>query len=295
MPLTATRRPSAARAFARGATFVLAAFIGLSAAAPALAQPAADAKPAGESKNPDANKADAKKSAAKKAPAGQAKRPAPNPSLQPVPDDPALPRVLLIGDSISMGYTVPVRERLKGRANVHRPTTNSGATSRGVADLDKWLTDANTGGTSARKWDVIHFNFGLHDLKYVDDREQITDVAKGKQLVPLADYEKNLRTLAERLKGTGAALVWCSTTPVPEGSTGRVAGDEVKYNEVAARVMKENGIPTNDLHAFARGRLAEIQRPANVHFTDPGSAALADQVAAAVEKALADRKAGKRG
>ena len=76
---------------------------------------------------------------------------------------------------------------------------------------------------------------------------------------------------------------------------GRVAGDEVKYNEVAARVMREANVPTNDLYAFAKPRLAEIQRPANVHFTDPGSAALAEQVAAAVERALADRKAGKGG
>ena len=37
----------------------------------------------------------------------------------------------------------------------------------------------------------------------------------------------------------------------------------------------------------------EIQRPANVHFTDPGSAALAEQVATAVERALAERKPGK--
>jgi hypothetical protein len=44
-----------------------------------------------------------------------------DPSLDPINDDPALPRVLLIGDSISMGYTLPVRTALKGKANVHRP------------------------------------------------------------------------------------------------------------------------------------------------------------------------------
>ena len=66
-------------------------------------------------------------------------RRAANPAFAPVKDDPGLPRVLLIGDSISIGYTVPVRERLKGRANVHRPTTNAGPTSNGVKNLDAWL------------------------------------------------------------------------------------------------------------------------------------------------------------
>src|SRR5689334_14491816 len=94
-------------------------------------------------------------------PAAPAARRAPNPAFAAVKDDPALPRVLLIGDSISIGYTVPTREKLKRKANVHRPGTNCGPTTRGVENLDKWLGDG--------KWDVIHFNFGLHDLKYIDD------------------------------------------------------------------------------------------------------------------------------
>ena len=70
--------------------------------------------------------------------------------FHPVKDDPALPRVLLIGDSISIGYTVPVRAALAGKANVHRPRTNCGPTSRGVENIDAWLGD--------EQWDVIHFN-----------------------------------------------------------------------------------------------------------------------------------------
>lgn len=58
---------------------------------------------------------------------------APHPSLAPVEDVAKLPRVLLIGDSISMGYTVPVRKLLEGKANVHRIPTNGGPTSKGIA------------------------------------------------------------------------------------------------------------------------------------------------------------------
>ena len=66
-------------------------------------------------------------------PAVPAARRAPNPAYAAVKDDPTLPRVLLIGDSISIGYTVPTREKLKGKANVHRPGTNCGPTTRRAA------------------------------------------------------------------------------------------------------------------------------------------------------------------
>ena len=123
----------------------------------------------------------------------------PNPALQPIQDTPGLPRVLLIGDSISIGYTLPVRELLKGKANVHRILENGGNTNRGKEKLTDWLGDG--------KWDVIHFNWGMHDLR----------LNEGKLAVPLAEYEENLRTLVGQLKTTGAKLIWCSTTPVPDG------------------------------------------------------------------------------
>lgn len=202
----------------------------------------------------------------------------PNPVLAPVSDVAGLPRVLLLGDSISMGYTLPVRAKLAGRANVHRPPENCGDTQRGVTSLDKWL--------GAGKWDVIHFNFGLHDLKYLDAKGQLAAPDQGQQVHTPAQYEANLRAIVARLKRTGAKLIYATTTPVPAGSQGRVADDAVKYNAVAVRVMKEQGVAINDLHAFVGPRLAELQRPANVHFTDAGSARLADEVVAAIGRQL---------
>jgi len=211
--------------------------------------------------------------------AGKAKAKGSNPALVQIEDVPGLPRVLLIGDSISIGYTQPVRELLKGKANVHRPPTNCASTLVGLQSLEAWLGD--------KKWDVIHFNWGLHDLKYIDEKGALVDVEKGKQQVPLDEYEENLRQLVQQLKKTGAKLIWCTTTPVPEGAAGRVAGDEVRYNEAAAKVMKDNGIEINDLHAFAASKLRDIQRPKNVHFTAEGSRQLAAFVAAKIKKALA--------
>ncbi|HTW94089.1 MAG TPA: SGNH/GDSL hydrolase family protein [Tepidisphaeraceae bacterium] len=209
-----------------------------------------------------------------------------DPSFVPVTDDPKLPRVLIIGDSISIGYTIPVRQLLAGKANVHRPPANCGDTARGLKNLDRWLATDKTAANGG-KWDVITFNFGLHDLKYLDANGKYVDPSKGKQVAPPPLYEKNLRELVVRLKATGAKLIWVNTTPVPAGTLGRIAGDEVPYNKVAAKVMAENGIPTVDLYSVAESDLEDYQRPRNVHFTPAGWHALAEAVAAGIEKSLA--------
>jgi len=189
--------------------------------------------------------------------------------LAPITDQPGLPRVLLIGDSISMGYTLPTRAALKGKANVHRPPENCGPTTRGVQKLDKWLGKGS--------WDVIHFNFGLHDIKYIE----------GKHQVPLEEYEKNLRRIVQRLKRTKATLLWCSTTPVPSTShPPRHNEDVVAYNAAAKKIMDKNGILIDDLYAFALPRVKKIQRPKNVHFTGKGSKVLAGHVAQCILQAL---------
>jgi len=196
-----------------------------------------------------------------------------HPALQPVEDDPNLPCVLLIGDSISMGYTIPVRELLAGKANVHRVPENGGPTINGLEKMGAWLADGN--------WDLIHFNFGLHDLVMMED---------GSFRVSIEEYGRNLRQLVDRIQATGATatLIWCSTTPVPEdvGAPARTPQDVIAYNEVAKAIMDERGIAIDDLYAFALPRLAEIQQPANVHFTEEGYEVLARQVAASIEAAL---------
>ena len=75
-----------------------------------------------------------------------------NPFDNPV-DDPKLPRVLIMGDSISIGYTPRVRKLLDGKANIHRPKTNCRWSAFGNENVLHWIGD--------EKWDLIHFNFGL--------------------------------------------------------------------------------------------------------------------------------------
>ncbi len=149
-----------------------------------------------------------------------------------------------------------------------------------MTEIDKWL------GKS--KWDVIHFNWGLHDLKYITNdpskRADPKDPAAHWQ-VSLEDYEKNLTALVGKMQATGAKLIWCNTTHVPAGSDGRVEGDEEKLNAVAAKVMKAAGVPINDLRSHALAK-PDAQLPANVHYSPEGSRYLAEKVSAVIAEAL---------
>lgn len=216
------------------------------------------------------------------------------------PDKPGLPRVLLLGDSISSGYFLQVRAKLVGIANVHRPPENCGPTERGVARLNLWLGN--------KPWDVIHFNFGLHDIKYLDAQGKYVTPDKGKQVASPEVYRKQLREITEQLKRTHARLIFATTTPVPPGALGRVPGDEIRYNAIALSVMREFDVAIDDLwgyvaasqltfpphpvselrtpHHHIDARPGEIQKPFDVHYTAEGFEELANLVTASVRRQL---------
>lgn len=185
-----------------------------------------------------------------------------------------LPKVLIMGDSISLGYTPFVKKLLVGKAEVIHHKGNAGPTIRGIKQIDSWLGDT--------KWDLIHFNFGLWDMygwEYV------------KQDRSPAMYEKRLETLVQRLEKTGAKLIWATTTPAcpaPEFTMHKRFKSDVtiapalekQYLDAAQRVMKKHKIPINDLHALIKPTLQEhAVAQDNVHFRPEGRKKLAQQVA----------------
>ncbi len=180
-----------------------------------------------------------------------------------VKDDARLPRVLLIGDSVSRGYTLPARIALARKANVHRAPENCGPTANGLKKMEVWLGEG--------KWDVIHFNFGIHDRK---------TLAK--------DYEERLELIVKQLKTTGAKLIWASTTPIPPDTKDgpEVSNSIVEKNRIAAGIMKKNMIPVNDLFDFITPHLSKVQNPMDVHFKGNGYDLLGRQVASEIEKVL---------
>ena len=179
-----------------------------------------------------------------------------------VKDDPKLPRVLLIGDSVSRGYTQATRKALEGKANVHRAPANCGPTAAGVQKLDIWLGEG--------QWDVIHFNFGIHD-----------------RATPLPDYQSRLESIIERLKKRARHVVWATTTPIPDDPAKKqVATSIVERNAAAAELAKKHQLPVDDLFTAITPHLAELQNPNDVHFNPAGYEFLGLRVAESIQKAL---------
>jgi lysophospholipase L1-like esterase len=178
-----------------------------------------------------------------------------------------LPRVLLIGDSVTQGYGPDVEKQLAGKAYVARL-----ATSRCVGD--PVLLAEVSAVLGADTYDVIHFNNGLHGIGSVSEKE-------------FAEYLPQLLAHIRKL-APKARLVWASSTP------SHVAGkyeqtdarnENVKErNRIAASLMAKEGIPVDDLYALM------IQHPEccadSLHYNAAGKVMQGAQVAGEVLKLL---------
>jgi acyl-CoA thioesterase-1 len=192
-----------------------------------------------------------------------------------------LPRVLLLGDSISGGYAGPVSSLLKGQAFVQRGS-NGGPTTAGLKNLDQTLGD--------EPWDLIHFNWGLHDMTF---QIRMAPEERG-----IEQYAARLEQLVVRLKKTGAKLIWATTTPwCPEPyeyAAKRLkvklqysAEEEKQWKDAALAIMKKHNIPVNDLHALLLPNLnAYLKKPDDIHFNREGSEAMARQIAVVTGECL---------
>jgi lysophospholipase L1-like esterase len=194
-----------------------------------------------------------------------------------------MPAVVLIGDSIRMGYQDTVRRELAGAAQVWAPEENGAHTVNVLVHLVPWVF--------ARKPDLVHVGAGLHDLKTVAFGER-------ENLVPLEGYRRNVRLILRLVRErAGAQVIWATTTPVQEAKHNaahanwkdfqRYAADVAAYNEAARAVCGELGVPVNDLYAVAtEAGLERVQAPDGVHFTAEGYALLGRAVAASCRAAL---------
>ena len=189
-----------------------------------------------------------------------------------------LPRVVLVGDSIRMGYAPLVAKRLDGKAIVISAKPNGEDSGNVLRNLDEWVIK--------EKPDVVHINAGLHDLKLKDKSYQ----------VPLVEYEKNLKTILERIrKETKAKVIFATTTPILDNlhaqrkaGFDRFEADVQKYNVAAVSVMKQAGVPINDLHKLVEsGGKEKLMGGDGTHYTQEGYEVLAAAVTDSILRSLA--------
>jgi lysophospholipase L1-like esterase len=186
--------------------------------------------------------------------------------------DPKLPNVLVIGDSISLGYTPVLSAELKGTANVFHVPDNANDTAWILKYLEPWLQ-----AVGQAHYKVILFNSGLHDFERLVDNKLN---ASGPAAIPLADYKANLEKIILRLQPHADKLIWVNTTFVPEGSAGRRPEDLRVYNDAAAAIMAAHQIQTIDLYSIsAIDRSTYGLSATNVHYKPEGYRRFADKIA----------------
>ncbi|MBD3243540.1 MAG: hypothetical protein GF331_23320 [Chitinivibrionales bacterium] len=189
------------------------------------------------------------------------------------------PKVVLIGDSIRMGYQDTVAHELADVAEVWGPAENGGNSRNVLAHLDKWAVD--------RQPDIVHINCGLHDL-----RREFGEEANA---VPLGEYTENVRAILDRLlEGTNARVVWATTTPVNQEDHHRRKGfdrfavDVDRYNAAASGVAERLGVVIDDLCAvITAAGPSGLLLDDGVHYSAEGYAHLGRAVAGFLRSVVA--------
>jgi lysophospholipase L1-like esterase/dienelactone hydrolase len=208
------------------------------------------------------------------------------PKGQPAPPR---PRVLLMGDSIRLGYAPLVAKRLAGTADVFGFPENGGDTNSTLKQLDAWVKEKKPPFDAANSDAaplIVHFNCGLHDLKFAKKTKAFQ--------VPPDEYEKNLRLIVERLRKVTPHVLFASTTPIiDDRHAGRKADfdrfdkDVNAYNQRAVAVMAELGVVVDDLNRIVHdGGVGEMLGKDGTHYTPAGYQRLADAAADCITRQL---------
>ncbi|HXR46392.1 MAG TPA: SGNH/GDSL hydrolase family protein [Candidatus Limnocylindrales bacterium] len=184
-------------------------------------------------------------------------------------DETNLPRVLLIGDSISRDYYPGVEKCLAGKAYVGRLSTSAFISDPALLQEIKMVL-------GEYRFEVIHFNNGMHGWQYSEKEYR--------QAFP--EFLKTIRKSAPKAK-----LIWATTTPLkvspklPSDNQIQATDERIaERNAIALKFVQAEGIPVDDLNAPVRGH--PEYHSDNVHFNSRGIDFEAAQVAMQIELLL---------
>lgn len=182
-----------------------------------------------------------------------------------------LPRVLLVGDSITRGYFSEVEKHLAGKAYCARLTTSKCVSDPTFNDDLKLML-------KQYEFSVIHFNNGLHGWGYSEEQ-----------------YRDGLLKIVVAVKehAGDAKLIWATTTPVREKTDLEIFAEQTERvkvrNKLASEIMTEQEIPTDDLFELVKDHSGWTSSD-GVHFNKQGNEALAKQVAESIAASLSSVK-----
>ena len=174
------------------------------------------------------------------------------------------PRVLLIGDSITNGYNEQVRELLRDVCYVDFFATSYTIESCVyLANVRAMIADA--------KYDLVHFNFGLHGFHLKRD-----------------EYKARVRALAVEI-ALECKTVLVTSTPIRAQKSNDLDAKNsivIERNEAVAEIAKECGFAVDELYTVARDLAFELVTGDGFHYTTEGYKALASVVAECIKANL---------
>lgn len=189
-------------------------------------------------------------------------------------------KVLLLGDSIRIGYQNEVKKLLENEYEVIFPCENGR-----FAAYTLW--QANQELKQNPDIALVHFNNGYWDMNIEEPLNE--------PMHPIDEYKYVLSRTVKLCRKCGAKVVFATTTPILDSGSARDnTGVQVtlnysnewvnEYNKAAAEVMKELDVPVNDLYALCMEDDKRYKCEDRLHLNSEGNKRCAQQVAEFIRK-----------
>ena len=191
-------------------------------------------------------------------------------------------KVLLLGDSIRMGYDDYVKEELKECEVCYESEDNGRFITYTI-----WMF--NNLNSRFGPFDVVHFNTGYWDM----NREG----PNGEPQTPIKEYVSNLKRLVDMIRATKAIPIFATSThiydtPTQDGnyqSTNYMKERVLEYNKAAVELMNQEGVMINDLYALMEKEERYGKCYDSLHLTEEGYQKCAKQIAELVREVFKNK------
>ena len=178
-------------------------------------------------------------------------------------------KVVLLGDSIRMGYGPAVAQLLGNEFTVWQPDDNcryAQYTYQHLSD-DEWDGLA----TNTKDVDIIHWNNGLWDVNHWFEDGPMT---------PKEFYVDTMVRIAKLLLQRSKIVIFATTTPVRETHPTILNTEVIDYNQALVPELKKLGVVINDLHTLIAADIPRyILASDHIHLTEDGVSLCSKQVA----------------
>ena len=181
-------------------------------------------------------------------------------------------KVVLIGDSIRLGYDKYVKEALAGVAEVYYPDDSARFSEYTLRYLSDWKHDNGWG----EDIDLVHWNTGLWDVLEMYGEAPISNPQQYGETI--AKISRQIKILFPKAK-----QVFATSTSVIEGKYGwdrkRHNATIEQYNKIAVDALAGTGCVINDLYTLTKNAPLEIRAGDPTHFYTPeGTKLIGDRV-----------------